>query len=348
VRSSSRAPFREGGLLALLSAVAFGVTTPLVQRFGRGTGPFATAALLYAGAALAAWLWPAAEGAPGLRRHAGRLFAVAAFGAALGPAALAWGLQRTGGASASLLLNFEAVFTVLLARLVHKEPIGRRAALALAVMTAGGALLVLGGRALPTASLGTAAIAAATLCWALDNTLTRPLADLDPARVVRWKAALGAALSIAIALARREPVPGSADALALLACGATGYGLSLRLYLLAQRRIGAARTGSVFAAAPFLGALCAWAMGDRTADVSTVASAALLAAGVALHLTEKHEHEHTHAPLTHEHEHTHDDGHHDHRHSPAVNGPHSHVHTHAPLTHSHPHAPDLHHDHEHA
>lgn len=47
---------------------------------------------------------------------------------------------------------------------------------------------------------------------------------------------------------RGEPAPASGAVLSLLALGATGYGLSLRLYLLAQRRIGAARTGSVFAA----------------------------------------------------------------------------------------------------
>jgi hypothetical protein len=40
-----------GGLLALLAAALFGVSTPLVQQFGVGLGAFSTAALLYAGAA---------------------------------------------------------------------------------------------------------------------------------------------------------------------------------------------------------------------------------------------------------------------------------------------------------
>ncbi|MEP7283480.1 MAG: EamA/RhaT family transporter, partial [Rubrivivax sp.] len=46
-------PALRGGLLALLAAVLFGVSTPLVQRFGAGVGAFTTAALLYAGAAAA-------------------------------------------------------------------------------------------------------------------------------------------------------------------------------------------------------------------------------------------------------------------------------------------------------
>ena len=43
-------PAVRGGLLALLAATLFGISTPLVQRAGAGLGPFTTAALLYAGA----------------------------------------------------------------------------------------------------------------------------------------------------------------------------------------------------------------------------------------------------------------------------------------------------------
>ena len=40
--------------------------------------------------------------------------------------------------------------------------------------------------------------------------------------------------------------------------------MSLRLYLLVLRAFGAARTGSVFAFAPVIGALLAIALGDRS------------------------------------------------------------------------------------
>ena len=60
-----------------------------------------------------------------------------------------------------------------------------------------------------------------------------------------WRSAWGVVivLSRALALVMREPLPDASAALARLAIGATGYGLSLRLYLLAQRAFGAARTG---------------------------------------------------------------------------------------------------------
>ena len=129
--------------------------------------------------------------------------------------------------------------------------------------------------------------------------------------------------------------------------GASGYGLSLRLYLLAQRAFGAARTGSVFAFAPFIGAALAVALGDRTPGLPMLAGGALMLVGVALHLAESHAHEHAHDETTHEHAHRHDDGHHDHVHDPMPAGPHSHAHKHAPVRHAHPHVPDSHHAHRH-
>jgi drug/metabolite transporter (DMT)-like permease len=353
VSPARRSPIVAGGSLALIAASAFGLSTPLIQRAGHDVGPFSTAGLLYAGAAMFAAL-PAGAGArtgteaPVTRHHVRRLALVAALGAVVAPVTLAWGLQRTSASSASLLLNFEAVFTVLLARVFHAEPIGRRVAVAVTLMALAGALLVMRTRDdLMAADIGAGAVLAASLAWAADNTLTRPLADLDPGAVVRWKSLLGAAMSISGAVLLREAPPSLASACALLACGAVGYGASLRLYLRAQRIMGAARTGSIFAVAPFIGAGAAWALGDRDLGASSVAAAALFAVAIALHLTEKHRHHHHHEALEHEHAHRHDDGHHHHRHDPLPAGEHSHAHRHEAQVHSHEHAPDLHHRHEH-
>jgi hypothetical protein len=190
-------------------------------------------------------------------------------------------------------------------------------------------------------------VTAATLAWAIDNALTRPLAELDPARVVLAKAGLGALLASALALVLGESLPAPGAAVALLLCGATGYGASLSFYLAAQRTLGAARTASVFAAAPFVGALVAVAMGDRPPQIASAVAATLCAIGVALHLTEHHAHRHAHVATVHEHAHRHDDLHHDHVHEPPFAGEHSHPHEHAPVTHSHDHAPDVHHGHDH-
>src|SRR5581483_177326 len=110
----------------------------------------------------------------------------------------------------------------------------------------------------------------------------RSLAERDPGQVVSGKSVLGALVTGALAVAFREPLPGWGAAVSLLLIGASGYGLSLRLYLLAQRAFGAARTGSVFAFAPFIGALLAIALGDRSLSWGMAAGGALMLSGVAL------------------------------------------------------------------
>ena len=143
-RSLSRWPALRGGLIALMAAVLFGVSTPLVQRFGVGIGSFSTAALLYAGAALAGALLlrPLEQEARVQRIDARRLVLMAFFGAVAGPVALAWGLQRTSGTSATLMLTLEAVFTAVLALLWYHETLDRHVTLAVTLLTLGGTALV--------------------------------------------------------------------------------------------------------------------------------------------------------------------------------------------------------------
>lgn len=349
--SRTTSPLLVGTLLALFAAISFGVTTPVLQRFSQALGPFSAAALLYAGAALSAVairVTTRANDAPLRREHLTTLLGVAVLGGAVAPVLLTWGLARSGATIGSLVLNFEAVFTVLLARAVYQEPIGRRVWVAMACMAIGGVLLATDVlRSGDWSAFGALAISGATLAWALDNTLTRRLADQDPVEVVGWKGAVGAALTGGMALASREPSPEPIAVWVLLACGATGYGLSLRLYLLAQRRVGAARTGSVFAIAPFVGAALAWALGDRSAGLPTLFAVGCFGLGVYLHVTERHGHHHVHTSMEHEHSHRHDDGHHAHTHEAYVGGSHSHAHRHDTLAHEHDHAPDLHHSHAH-
>ncbi len=341
----------RGSLLALAAAALFGVSTPLVQRAGSSVGAFTTACLLYLGAAMVgALLREPVEREAALRRtDLPRLLWMALFGAVVGPVALAWGLQQTSGTSASLLLALEAVFTALLARLLYGEVMDRRVGAAMLLLMAGGMLLVvdrgLHGR---LELLGLLAVLAATASWGIDNTLSRAVAERDPGQVVLAKSALGAIATAALALAASEHLPNAGQALALLAIGAGGYGISLRLYLLAQRAFGAARTGSVFAFAPFIGGGLAVALGERSPSWGMAVGGAVMLAGVLLHLAESHAHLHDHEALDHEHAHTHGDGHHLHVHDPMPKGAHSHPHQHEAMRHAHAHVPDAHHGHGHA
>ncbi|MEQ1596029.1 MAG: DMT family transporter [Casimicrobium sp.] len=353
LHSTPTHPAFRGGLLALLAAALFGVSTPLVQKFGEGIGAFSTAALLYTGAVMvgAVSRKRVEREARVTRADTPRLIAVALFGAVIGPVALAWGLQHTSGTSASLMLTLEALFTALLSWKLYGETMDRRVWTAMFLLLAGGAILVLDqGRGGGIELWGMLAVLLATAAWGMDNTLSRALAERDPSQVVMLKAALGVSATTLLAVVFGERVPPWQAVLALMAIGATGYGLSLRFYLLAQRAFGAGRTGSVFAFAPFIGAVLAFALGDRSASLVMAVGGLLMLLGVALHLAETHHHEHTHDALEHEHAHTHDDGHHEHLHAddaPLPVGAHSHRHRHEPLRHAHAHVPDVHHAHPH-
>jgi drug/metabolite transporter (DMT)-like permease len=344
--AGTSSPIARGVLLALAAAAAFGATTPVVQRLASGAGPAATAALLYAGAAGFAAVQRRSE-ARLTRAWWPRVVGVGLTGAFLAPIALAAGLARTSGLTASLLLNLEAVFTVVLGAAFWREPVGGRIAAAVALIAGGGALVALdqgGGGASEWA--GPALIAAATLAWAADNTLSRPLSDLDPADVVAAKGVVGVVASLAVVAATGAAWPSAGAAAGIVACGAVGFGASLRLYLRAQRVLGSARTGSVFAVAPFLGAIGAMALGAPWGGWWTVAGGLAMMAGVWLHLGEDHDHDHVHEALEHDHPHRHDDGHHDdHTHDPPVFGEHAHPHRHAARAHRHAHGEDLHHRH---
>jgi drug/metabolite transporter (DMT)-like permease len=347
--TSARTSLGRGAALALGAAALFGATTPIVQGASAQGGALAAAALIYLGAGLTALALMGARRAPAGAplRAPGRLAAIALIGAALAPTLLVLGLRRTDAATGSLLLVLEAPFTLLLARLLWGERLSARVALAMAAIGCGTLALaaVPGGGV--RSWVGPALVAAASLSWAVENLLSRSLADGDPLRVVAGKGLLGSAAAAAAALVAGQARIGAGPALVLVAVGGLGYGLSLRLYLGAQRLIGAGRTASVFAAAPFFGALVALVLGGAVPGPRLAAAAAAMAVGVWLHVTERHAHQHRHQPIEHDHLHVHDDGHHDHHHHPMPAGPHAHRHRHDAVEHEHEHGEDLHHRHQH-
>lgn len=339
---------------ALLAAALFGASTPLAKLLVGRVDPVLLAGLLYlgSGCGLAAWRWAWSRGqvseAPLKRSDVPWLAGAILFGGVLGPILLMVGLTSTPASAASLLLNLEGVLTAVLAWVVFRENFDRRIALGMAVITAGGVVLSWEGRPEVGVPWGAFAIAGACLGWAIDNNLTRKVSAGDPVQIAAIKGLAAGAVNVGVALARGVEWPASATVVACGAVGLAGYGVSLTLFVLALRGLGTARTGAYFSVAPFVGAAVSLVLlGDRP-TVGFFAAAGLMAIGVWLHLTERHEHEHAHEELTHDHSHAHDE-HHQHGHAAGdpPGEPHSHPHHHPPMRHSHPHYPDIHHRHGH-
>jgi drug/metabolite transporter (DMT)-like permease len=257
-----------------------------------------------------------------------------------------FGLARTAASSASLLLNLEGVFTAMFAWFMFRENFDRRIALGMGAIVAGGLVLVWKPIATPSAPSGVALIAIACLCWALDNNLTRKASGGDAVTIAALKGVVAGSVNLGLALAWGVTLPALGPLAAAAAVGFLGYGVSLVLYVLALRDLGAARAGAYFSVAPFFGAAVGVALAQEPVTLQLIVAGTLMAVGVWLHVSERHSHAHTHDPLAHAHAHVHD-AHHRHAHGFDWDGrePHTHFHQHEALTHSHPHYPDLHHRH---
>lgn len=343
-----------GIAIALLSALLFGASTPLAKLLLDSIDPWLLAGLLYlgAGTGLAALrLCRTALGKPRAEARLQRkdlpwLASVVVVGGVAGPVLLMFGLARTDAASASLLLNLEGLATMLIAWTVFRENVDRRLLIGALAILAGAVVLSWQGAA--TLNLGAGLIALACLCWGIDNNLTRKLATADPVQIAMIKGLGAGAVNLSIALIRGSDMPATMTALTSGVIGFLGYGVSLTLFILALRYLGAARTGAYFSVSPFVGATLAVFLLAEPVSLQLLIGGCLMAAGLWLHLTEQHAHDHTHRGIDHDHRHVHDD-HHQHDHPPGTvtTAPHAHPHRHGVLTHRHAHFPDLHHRHDH-
>jgi drug/metabolite transporter (DMT)-like permease len=281
---------------ALGAAVLFGASTPLAKALLRDLSPVLLAGLLYLGSGLGLALirlirdrgWRA----PGMtKREWLWLLLAIIFGGVLGPVLLMLGLLRTPAATASLLLNLEAVLTALIAWSVFRENANRRIVLGFTLIVVGALLL-----ALPSSSqhlgLGRGAllIAGACLCWALDNNFTCKVSSSDALFIAGLKGWVAGVVNTVIAVELGARFPSAPVVGMALGVGLLGYGISLVLFVLALRGVGSARTGAYFSTAPFIGAAIAiLAFGDHASWMFWLA-AVLMGAGVWLHLTERREH----------------------------------------------------------
>ena len=340
---------------ALFSALLFGASTPLAKILAIDIPPVLLAGFLYLGSGIGLWtirlIRDRRLGVPKLPAGdwAWFLCAIVA-GGLIGPVLLMVGLTQTSGSSASLLLNLEAVLTSLIAWIVFRENADRRLVLGMALIVAGGAVLVWPqGNDAPATIRGALFIAGACLCWGIDNNLTRKVAAADADFIAGTKGLAAGATNLVLALTWGAHMPSAAVISVAMTIGLLGYGVSLVLFILALRGLGSARAGAYFSTAPFLGAATALLVLHEPTPAGFWLSSLLMAAGVALHLTERHAHEHGHEALTHAHPHVHD-AHHQHQHDFPWDGtePHVHEHRHGILTHEHAHFPDLHHRHGHS
>ena len=237
------------------------------------------------------------------------------------PIFLMTGIAFGTSSNASLLGNFEIVATALIASVIFREPVSNRLRVAIALITLSGMILTFVGADSLKFSYGSIFVLLAASFWGLENNCTRKLSSKSASMIVILKGLFSGLGSIMIALMTGESLPPIYDSLCALVLGFVAYGLSIFLYVRAQKTLGAAKTSAYYAAAPFIGSVMSFVILREKLSGTYILALAVMLAGSALAvidtLRQRHSHAHRHAYIhshngilhahifTHTHEHNH-------------------------------------------
>jgi drug/metabolite transporter (DMT)-like permease len=250
-------------------------------------------------------------------------------------------------ATASLLNNFEIVTTSVIALAIFREQIGKNLWIAISLITISSIILSVNDFSNLSFSFGSILVLLACVFWGLENNCTRKLSIKDPLQVVIIKGFGSGLGSLLIALLLNEMVLNIKYILLALLLGFFAYGMSIFFYVTAQRQLGAARTSTYYAVAPFIGVGISFLVFREPISISFITALMFMLLGTYFAMSENHTHKHVHSFIEHEHRHNHIDGHHLHMHKAFTEGEHTHIHIHEKMEHTHVHTPDIHHSHAH-
>ena len=278
--------YRRGVACAVLAAAFYALNSPLSKLLLGDVAPTMMAAFLYLGAGLgmAALQWlrgrsgRAGREQPLTRTELPFTIGMVALDIAA-PIALMVGLSRTTAANASLLNNFEIVATSLIALICFGEAISRKLWVGIGLVTLSTALLSAQEADSFSFSSGSVWVLAACVCWGFENNCTRRLSSKDPVEIVVIKGVFSGLGSLLIALCLDEPLPAWLPAMWALGLGFVAYGLSIALYIYAQRELGAAKTSAYYAVAPFIGVVLSLAIFREIPSTGFIAALLVMIAG---------------------------------------------------------------------
>lgn len=227
------------------------------------------------------------------------------------PIFLMLGVSIGSSANASLLGNFEIVATTLIALLIFKETVSKRLWTAILFITISSIILSFEGSGSFHFSLGSLFVLFATICWGMENNCTRRISEKSTYQIVTIKGLCCGLGSFVVASVVGESLPSVKYIILAMLLGFVAYGLSIFLYIRAQRDLGAAKTSAYYAIAPFIGTFLAFVINGEQLSVSYLIGLFFMIIGtlfvVADTLVKNHSHLHTHL-ITHTHDgstHTH-------------------------------------------
>jgi drug/metabolite transporter (DMT)-like permease len=343
-------------IYGIIAAALFGASAPFSKLMLSNISPLQLAGVLYLGSGFSLLVIKLIKNASYTTDNSAKLekkdfpwlAGAVVSGGILAPICLLFGLSITPAATASILLNFEAVATALIATLFFHEHLGKKVIYALILLTLASLILTFEPSGKIGISWGAILIIAACAFWGIDNNLTRNISSKDPLTIVIVKGTVAGIFSILLSVLMKNPVPSVTTVTGGLILGGLSYGISLILFILTLKEIGASRASALFASAPFIGAIISFMLFWNFPSLNFIIAVPIMLFGTFLLFSETHLHSHTHEAIEHEHSHNHVDEHHMHQHGNLSKDiVHSHKHFHELIVHTHNHMPDIHHRHIH-
>lgn len=232
------------------------------------------------------------------------------------PICLMFGLRYATSSNASLLNNFEIVATSIIALVLFKEVISKKLWIAISFITLSSVILSFQDISSLQFSFGSLFVLGACVCWGLENNCTRMLANKSTFQIVILKGIFSGLGSCIVALILGESIPQLRYIVATLILGFVAYGLSIFLYIKAQKDLGAAKTSAYYAIAPFLGVLFSVVLLRESVGITYIIALILMVIGTIFIIKDTIAIQHIHAHMhTHTHSHFHDGVEHTHEHT---------------------------------
>ncbi len=212
----------------------------------------------------------------------------------LAPILMMVGLHLGSSSSTSLLNNFEIVATALIALFVFKEGIGKYLWIGIGFISVASFILSFDIGEGFSFSLGSFLVLSATLCWGLENNCTRKISNKSSYQIVIIKGLGSGISSCIIAFLIGEQFPDMKYIAFALFLGFVAYGLSIFVYVRAQKILGAAKTSAFYAVAPFVGSFLAFVLVGEKIYMNYWIALSVMVIGVAFAIVDTIKKERTH------------------------------------------------------
>lgn len=256
---------------ALLAAVLFSISTPLSKKLMENIPPSFMAAFLYLGAGVGVgimYIFNYKKEDKSLKLDKSDFkYTIAMIGLdILAPLLLMLGIKLGSASNASLLENFEIVATSLIALIIFKEKVSSRLWIAIFFIIISSFILTFNGKTSLDFSIGSIFVLLATISWGLENNCTKKISKKITYQIVTLKGIFSGLGSLFIGLLLKERIINYKYIFLAMILGFVAYGLSIFLYVRAQRDLGAAKTSAYYSVAPFVGAFLAFIINGERPD----------------------------------------------------------------------------------